>query len=1026
MRWNRFARHTWNIGCGAGWLLLALSAAVAEDPVDYQTQVKPLLKRYCVDCHGLSEQSSGLRVDAGQLIFRGGDRGPAVVAGRSQESPLYLALLGQGDLKRMPLDQDPVPQRDIATLKKWIDQGARYPKGEAVRPVTRTSDHWAFQPIRRPPIPAVDDRGWPQNAIDRFVLHQLDRRGVQPSPAAHRSTLIRRLSLDLLGVPPTPEQTRAFLEDDRVDAYDRLVESLLSSPLYGERWGRHWLDLARYADSNGFTIDSARSIWKYRDWVVSALNRDLPFDQFTIEQIAGDLLDNATRDQIVATGFHRNTLINEEGGTDQEQFRVEAVVDRVSTTGVVFLGLSMGCARCHAHKFDPISQRDFYKMFGIFNSTDEYSNATRKYRVPNAAQTQRIAQLKPQIAQAEQQLAAHDRRLLKRFPEWEAGLAAVDGGSWTPLAQLKLSSLDGSSLTEQDDHSVFLDFSGPDQDTFIIEALTPPTLKRLTALRLEALTHPSLPKMGPGRAANGNFVLSEIQVTLHDANGQAEILKLDQAVADHSQAGHPVRSAIDGDTNTGWAINVKTGKLNVNREAVFFPHEPHDCPQPRRLTVKLIQRAKGKYLLGRFRLSLSGAAPEALKVPAALREIVAIPADKRSAAQRAQLENAFKLTDPQRRPVAKRVAELQAQLKKVEAQVPTTYVMQELEKSRETHIHIRGDFLRSGARVVPGIPAVLRRQTAADKSWSRLDLARWLVADENPLMARVTVNRIWQRFFGMGLVETENDFGSQGAPPSHPELLDWLATELMRQEWSLKALHRVIVKSATYRQSSRRRTDLDQVDTRNRWLARQSRLRLEAESIRDVFLASSGLLFDRMGGPPVHPPQPPGIYVLTQQKKPWPEDTGPDRYRRGIYTYFWRSSPDPFMATFDAPKANTTCTRRTRSNTPLQALTLANDRGFFEIARGLAARVLRGPASSDSQRIDYAFQLCLSRSANDRERQRILKFLQAQRQHFENSPQQARQVAPEVFPKHIDVHEAAAWSATARVLMNLDEFITRE
>jgi len=1000
--------------------------ASGQESVDYQRQVKPLLERHCVDCHGAEEQSSGLRLDAGQLAVRGGDRGPAVIAGKSDKSLLFQALLGQGDLKRMPLDQDPLNERDIAILRNWIDQGAAFPADEPVRPAKRQSDHWSFQPLRRPPVPALANGNTARNAIDAFVLQQLAQRGVRPSPEADRATLIRRLSLDLLGLPPTLEDTRAFVNDRRPDAYDRLVDSLLSSPKYGERWGRHWLDIARYADSNGFTIDSARSIWKYRDWVVSALNRDMPFDQFTIEQLAGDLLENARVDQIVATGFHRNTLINEEGGTDKEQFRVEAVVDRVSTTGVVFLGLSLGCARCHAHKFDPISQRDFYQLFGVFNSTDEYSLSSRQFRVPAAEQTRRLAQLKPQIDQGEQTLAAHDRQLLERYPEWEAGIAAAGSGSWTSVGQLKLSSQAGSTLTEQDDQSVFLDFSGPDQDTFVIQAVTPATLKRITAVRLEALTHPSLPKMGPGRAANGNFVLSEFQIAVQDTAGKPQPLELVQAVADHSQAGHPVSAAIDGNEKTGWAINVKTGSLNVNREAVFFPGQALDCSEPRPLTVKLIQRAPGKYLLGRFRLSFSDAPPEALKVPAALKKLVAIPAEKRTKPQQTQLENAFKLTDPSRKPIAKRVADLRAQWNKVEATIPTTYVMQELEKPRETRIHIRGDFLRPGAAVTPTVPVVLQPRPPAGKPLNRLDLARWLVDPQNPLTARVTANRIWQRFFGIGLVETENDFGSQGARPTHPRLLDWLATELIRRRWSLKSLQRVIVTSATYRQASHHRSDLAGSDPGNRWLARQSRLRLEAESIRDVFLASSGLLFNRMGGPPVHPPQPPGIYVLTQQKKPWPEDKGPDRYRRAIYTYFWRSSPDPFMSTFDAPKANTSCTRRTRSNTPLQALTLSNDRGFFEIAQGLAARVLRESSADDRRRINYAFRLCLARTATDQEQHRIAEFLQAQREHFAKHPAQARQVAPPVFPQHVPLPDAAAWSATARVLMNLDEFITRE
>ena len=1032
----------WPLATG---LLFASQAPAADGAaVDFADQIRPILENSCVACHGGDMQESGLRLDAAALILKGGDRGPAVVPGKSEESLLYQVLVGKGDAARMPADGDPLPADEIALIKQWIDAGAPVPQGEEpVAGEAMGSDHWAFRAVRRPAVPAVRNGEWVRNPIDAFVLARLESEGLGPSPEADRNTLIRRLSLDLRGLPPTPEELREFLEDDAPGAYERLVERMLASPHYGERWGRHWLDVARYADSNGFTIDSPRPIWKYRDWVIDALNRDLPFDRFVVEQLAGDLLPDRTTEQLVATGFHRNTLINEEGGTDPEQFRNEAVVDRVNTTGTAFLGLTVGCAQCHQHKYDPISQREYYELFAIFNTCDEPT-----IDVPSPEQTAELKRLDEAIAAAERPLKEYDAELLQGMPEWERQLLSMGTGEWTVLAPAELSSEKGSVLGPLDDHSVYVDFSIPPNDTFVVTAPAP--LDRVTAVRLEALTHDGLPKRGPGRADNGNFVLNEFEVYAAPAEGgEPERVALAKAVADHSQDGHAVEKAIDGDAKTGWAINVRGGNLNVDREAVFTLAQPLEGVPGRTLTFKLRQEhSAAKYLLGRFRLSASGAPAELLSVPAPIRAIAAKAADQRTAAEKEQLEEAFKQADPARAPLVAKVVELRRQRKAVQDAVPRTMVLRERTEPRKTHIQIRGDFLRLGAEVQPNVPAVLP-PLAVEGTPSRLDFARWLVRPDHPLTSRVTVNRFWQQFFGTGLVDTENDFGTQGSPPTHPELLDWLASELMGiadfglrdaelkasnpkseirnpKSWSVKHLHRLIVTSATYRQSSVASPQLLERDPANRLLARQSRLRLEAEVVRDVSLAASGAFYPKVGGPSVYPPQPEGIYALTQQKKSWPEEKGPDRHRRGMYVFFWRSSPYPLLPTFDAPDANTACTRRPRSNTPLQALTVANDRAFFELAQGLALRVLREAEGDDESRLRHAFRTALSREPSAEESARLTEFLAGQRARFHSDAAAATAVATGGRPESVAVVDAAAWTAAARVILNLDEFITRE
>jgi hypothetical protein len=804
-------------------LVLWSGARAAAEPVDYLGAIKPLLTRHCYECHNAKVHKGGLRMDSAAGLRKGGNSGPAVVPGKPAESPLLRVVQGAEDVTRMPYKRTPLTSAEIRLLADWIAQGAPAPAGEKT-----SQGHWAFRPPARPALPAVTNAGWVRNAIDRFVLARLEREGMAPSAEADRPTLIRRLSLDLIGLPPEPAEVDAFCADQRPNAYERLVDRLLASPHYGERWGRHWLDLARYADSNGFTIDTPREIWKYRDWVIEALNQDLPFDRFVIEQFAGDLLPGATTAQKIATGFHRNTLENEEGGIDREQFRVEAVADRVNTTGVVFLGLTLGCARCHDHKYDPISTREYYQLFTFLNN-----------------------QAEPTLDLAAPELAARRQKIRQR-------IAALEEGLDEPL--------------------------------------------------------------------------------------KAALAQLPAAVK---------------------------------------------AKEERNLQVILNLRP-----------------------------------DQRTAGQKKKLATFFRTKNPAFR---KAFDEIDA-LKKQEPRFPTTLVLAELPRPRESFVMLGGDFTRKGERVAPGVPAVLHALTApAEKGPNRLDLARWLVDRRNPLVGRVTMNRLWQAYFGKGLVETENDFGTQGSPPTHPELLDWLAVEFPDRGWSLKAMHRLIVTSATYRQASRSRLDLAERDPQNRLLARQNRLRLDAEIVRDNALAASGLLSRELGGPPVFPLQPAGIYQFTQVRRPWPTSAGSARHRRGLYTFFQRSAPYPALIVFDAPDSTSACTRRVRSNTPLQALTLLNDQAFLELARGLARRVLAEGGSSMHEQVRYVFRLCLAREPSPRDARRLEDYLTQQRQEFQAAPQEARALlAEETATAPGTLPERAAWTALARVLLNLDEFVTRE
>lgn len=1023
-----------NLAIVAG-TLMATSVARSDEPVDYVTQIKPIFTAHCVDCHGPDDQQSGLRLDAAALGIQGGNGGEAIVPGNAAGSRLMAAVRGTSDeFSRMPLDMDPLSKSEIDLLQRWIDAGAPHPEDEQAAEAVVSSDHWSLQPLERVAVPTVENREGVENAIDAFVLARLEQEGLAPSPEADRVTLIRRLYLDLLGIVPSPTDVDAFLADESADAYERLVDGVLASPRYGERWGRHWLDAARYADSNGFTIDGPRTMWPYRDWVVAAVNADLPFDRFTIDQLAGDLLPNPTTEQLVATGFHRNTTANQEGGTDDEQFRTENVVDRVSTTSTVWLGLTMGCCQCHDHKFDPLSQRDFYRMFAIFNNTADNNDANRlepKLLLPTPEQAESLARLDDELAAAKEHFKQVEQARLAEQGQWEASLSAAGPPQWEVVHPEAAVSTGGATISIDGDGALLVGGTIPKQDVYEVSFRSP--LEDVTAVRVEVLPHPSLPKTGPGWGANGNFALSEAELYVRPADADPDAAldgfrrTLDQVRADHSQENFPIAHAIDGDLTTAWSINVPTGSMHVRRTATFLTPLPV-AGGDAEWTFKLVHQTpqQDNYHIGCFRLWVTRGSRDALLLTDELRSALASAAEERSEEQTQQLREFFLNSDAEWLAAKERVTALTKQHSSLKAKITTTLVMRELEQPRDTHVMIRGDFLRKGARVSPGVPAVLPGLPGDVDRVTRLEFAEWLVSPENPLTARVLVNRTWQRFFGVGLVETENDFGTQGSLPTHPELLDWLAREAQRLGWSQKRLRRLIVTSATYRQSSATRNDLEQSDPRNKLLARQSRIRLEAEVIRDACLSAAGLLSDKMRGQPVFPPQPEGIYLFTQNNKGWKESTGEDRYRRGMYTQFWRSSPHPMMPTFDAPDANFACTRRIRSNTPLQALTLANDRTFIEIAQGMAVQSLEQPVDDDDARLEYAFRRAVSRTPAAAELDRLRALLQAERSAYARNPEAAASIAPQSLPESIEAAEGAAWTGVSRVLLNLDEVITRE
>jgi hypothetical protein len=916
--------------------------------------------------------------------------------------------------------------------------------------------HWGFQPPLRPELPSVRNGAWAQTPIDRFILARLEKEGLKPAPAADRVTLIRRLSLDLIGLPPTPEEVDAFVNDKSADAYDKLVERLLASPHFGERWARLWLDAARYADSDGYEKDKARQVWFYREWVIHAINRDLPYDQFIIEQIAGDLLPKPTQDQMVATGYLRNSMINEEGGVDPEQFRMEAMFDRMDAVGKGVLGLTIQCTQCHDHKYDPISQAEYYRMFAFLNNCSEANVA-----VYAPDEQRRRAEIFRRIKGIEDDLRHRNPDWLKRMQTWESEIKA-HATNWT-VVRPELDASGGQKHYLLEDGSILAQGYAPTKHTTEFTGTVP--AGKIAAVRLELLNDANLPLGGPGRSIKGTFALTEFRVVAGpaDKSTPAKEVPIAKATADVNppereleaifddrskkrRVTGPIAYAIDHKDETAWTVDVGPGRSNAQRNAVFTFAKPIDFGQGAVLTFKLEQKHGGwnsdenqNNNLGRFRFSVTAdEAAVADPLSARVRALLDRPAARRSAAENEAVFSAWRVTVPEWKSANDQIEGLWKEHPSGSSQL----VLQARDMPRETHLLKRGDFLKPADMVGPGVPRMLH-PLPADAPRDRLAFARWLADRRSPTTARACVNRIWQAYFGTGLVSSSEDFGTQCEPPSHPQLLDWLAVELMEPTvadsakapaWGLKHIHRLIVKSNAYRQSSTATADLIARDPDNRLLAHGPRFRVDAEVVRDIALAASGLLNPKIGGRSVFPPlpsfmlQPPVSYG----PKAWDEDTGPERYRRSMYVFRYRSLPYPVLQTFDAPNGDFACVRRPRSNTPLQALMTLNEPIFVEAARALALKALNEGGATDAAKLRYAFRRCLSRLPTAAEESELVKLLAKNRERLEKPEAKPWEIVaanpkqPPELPNGVTAEQAAAWTLVSRVLLNLDETITKE
>jgi hypothetical protein len=1196
-----------------------------ERAVSFQEEVFPILEKNCFDCHGPETQKSGFRLDGREAAMKGGDYGTDILVGNSAESPLihYVAQIDKDMV--MPPKGDPLTAEQVGILRAWIDQGLKWnvevvAAAEVEAATQAHIDHWSFKVPVRPEPPPTSDNGWAKNPIDRFILHRLDSEGLAPSPEADRATLIRRLHLDLIGLPPASEEVDDFLADESPDAYERLVDRLLASPHYGEKWARWWLDAARYADTNGYEKDRPRSIWPYRDWVIDAFNEDMPFDRFTIEQIAGDMLTDAAPSQIVATGFHRNTMINEEGGIDVAQFRYESVVDRVHTTATVFLGLTMACCQCHDHKYDPITQREYFEFFAFLNNADEpdysvpdpevreerekieakieriesdYENsfppyeeivhwtpldpngyraengsvlakledgsilalgptpATDVYHVevgnppeefevlrlealpeerlgskgigrtrhgnfvlnefcarlqnddsralefrkatadfsqtgfavsgaidgesstgwgvddksgdlnkPRTAEFRLVEGIRPEEASTLEldlsqtfgdehlirrfrisagrierrhyrpELTEQDQReyhLLTKFGKWEEE-QRPKARNWTVLEPVEMESENYATLSVLEDSSILVTGDHPNRDIYTVVYETP--LDRITGIRIEALPHPDLPGGGPGRGTvmdDGTFILTELLVHASPiaagSNVEAVTLDLADPSATFSDRSHTPDKALDRISDTGWSVKGGAGKAHT---AVFSVSRPLEIEGGARLEFRLEQTYIHQQTIGRFRISVTtDLEPKAATgFPARIEAILATAPEKRTDEEKDDLKRYYLTQAPELSESHKRVASLRQGM----PHFPKTLVMAERKNLRKTHIHPRGEFLRTGREVAPDIPAVLP-QIPEGVPPNRLAFARWIASPTNPLIGRVTLNRLWGVYFGKPLVTTPEDFGTQGAEPSHPELLDWLAVEFANRGWRLKEMSRLIVTSSTYRQTSRVTPELLERDPENALLARGPRFRVGAETVRDIALTASGLLSPKIGGPSVFPPQPEGVTDIAYGSSGWKTSEGEDRYRRGLYTYLKRTAPYPAFGVFDAPPPETSCIRRRRSNTPLQALTLLNDEVFVEASQALAGRVIEEVSAENRDRIREAFKICLSRPPSEMEEETLLAFFDSQVERFRKEDADCKKIAgdhPASATPDADLSTVAALTTVARAILNLDETITKE
>jgi hypothetical protein len=1003
--------------------VLFMAPSPAQDAVDFDREIRPILEARCLKCHGHEKRKGGLLLTSRKGALQLGDSGlPALVPGKPQESQIFRRITSTNDDDRMPPSGKALTAAEVALLRRWIESGASW-AAEAPR-----EKHWAYVKAVRPAVPAVGDGAWPIHDLDKFILERLEAEGLRPSPPADRARLIRRVSLDLTGLPPSVEEVDAFVGDGSPDAYEKVVDQLLASPRFGEHWARHWLDLGRYADSNGFQADQFRESWAFRDWVIDAMNADMPFDRFTIEQIAGDLLPDATPAQRVATGFHRATTCNVEAGVDPEENRVNQVIDRVNTTATVWLGSTLECAQCHNHKYDPFTQVDYYRFFAFFNGTPlevkQRAGVTFDFvgptmTLPMAPQRRSEWEgLQRRLEDLERERAKRPAPVADAWKELAERLRR-DKPKWTVLETGPIESTGGEDFTVLEDKSVLVGGVVPGSSTYTVTL--PTTLERISAFKLETLTHSSLPGNGPGRGDDQrpNFILSEFAV----ATAEGATVEIHSAKADYSQPKWDIEKAIDGDQTTGWAI---AEQFAMPHWATFRLKAPFAGGPGTTLVFTLDQNYGRGRTIGRFRLSALTGSAEAVDLS---NDVVKMLLKERpSPKEIEELRKLFPGGDPETRKLDEAIAAVKREMERI--QPPTTLVMVEMGAPRMTNLLKRGNFLDKGAEVRPGVPEGLH-PLPADAPPNRLGLARWLIDRENPLVARVTVNRWWSQIFGHGLVRTPEDFGIQGEKPTHPKLLDWLAVEFMDSGWSMKRLLRRIVTSATYRQSSRIPPAVLEKDPQNFLYARGPRVRLAAENIRDSALAASGLLSNRTGGPPVMPHQPAGLWRTVGRNEPkWIESAGEDRYRRGIYVVWRRAAPYPSFVNFDASDRASCVVERPRTNTPLQALTLLNDPAYVETALALAGRMLDRPgAATDEAKAEYGFRLCVSRAPSAQEVAALVAAFRRERDRFARAPQLARELVAGVKrwqpAAGTDPVALAAWFSVANVLLNLDETITK-
>lgn len=1143
------------------WAGILSSVVSAAESIDFNRDIRPILSNQCFKCHGPDPKErkggvDGLRLDTfeGATLDLGSGVG-AIVPGKPDQSELIRRITSTDADEQMPPPGSGkhLTAQDIERLKKWVQQGAPYAK------------HWSYVKPVRPALPVVAQNDWPKTAIDFFLLARLEREGLKPSAEADRYALARRVALDLTGLPPSVAEADRFVQDNSADAYERFVDRLLEKDAFGEHWARIWLDLARYADSAGYADDPLRTIWAYRDYVIRSFNANKPFDQFTIEQIAGDMLPNATEDQLIATAFHRNTLTNSEGGTNDEEFRNVAVIDRVSTTWSVWMGTSMACAQCHTHKYEPITQEEFFRFYAILNNTDD---ADRRDESPllefyTEEQKQKRAKLQNDINELDRTLKTSTPELLTSLEKWEQSFPKQL--AWQTLKPESTTSQGGAQLSVQDDHAIVV---ANGQKTDVYTLTIPLTADKLSGLRLEALPHASLPNKGPGNSSTGNFIVSRVLASIAPPQsssiegrfvrislpGKEKILSLAEAqifsgsenVAAKGSASQSstafdgeAKRAIDGNTNgnyfeansvthtapsddpwwevdlqspqrierivlwnrtdggtetrladfriailnqdkqvvweqmvkehpkpsaefattgvrpvvltaafsetspegfepslviknpdvkkKGWAIGTAAGKAH---SLTLTAPAPVDVPAGSKLTVTIEQLSQQEnHTLGAFRLSVTGDSRigEYSQTPEKILAILNQEAGKRTEDQRRELsEYYFANLAPELKSAREKRTALNKRLGEIKPN--TVPIMRELaaDKQRQTRIQFRGNFMDLGNEVKAGVPAAFH-PLPADAPVNRMTMAKWLVDPNNPLTARVLANRFWEQIFGIGLVRTSEEFGSQGEAPTHPELLDWLAVEFIESKWDAKHLLKLMVTSAAYRQTSKVTPELFERDPDNRMLARGPRFRLSAEMVRDQALYVSGLLSPEMYGPSVKPPQPAlGLSAAFGSTIDWKTSEGSNRYRRGLYTEWRRSNPYPSMVTFDAPNREVCTIRRNRTNTPLQALVTLNDPVYVECAQTLARHMaeLRG---STAEKLTHGFRTCLTRPPYEGEVTRLVQLYEESKARFAAAPEQAKQMAVGTgsVPEKTDVSELAAWTVVANVMLNLDEMLMK-